>query len=684
LASFKGYKRTIQVDFDYAKVKDGVPKVTQQMALLNAEFNKASAQVAATGNSFDRLVIQQQKLGAQTQLQKDKVAQLEKELAKLTSADTKNEKAIASKTIALKNAQAQLTRLETQQRAVNAEVAKSSTIMGMAKLEMENFRLGAERSGVNLGKLKADFIATTLAIAAFATVTTRAFLTFDNEMIKSRTIMDETQVSYKQMSKDVLDMSSKYGIAADTMANANYEIISSNVETSKANIVLEQSAKLAKTGFTDVAVAADILTSVMNGYGKSAEESAAIVDTFIITQKVGKLTVGELAASMGDLISVSASAKVPLEQIEAAIATMTLSGVKADTAITNVRQIVSALISPTAEAASAAKELGIQFNAAALERKGFAGFMEDVMRKTGGSTEAIGALFGNIRSLSGMLNLTKDGGQKFAEVLDQIKNSGGATDEALALLGETSGAKLNKSLNDLKISLIEMGDAISPIVDLLSKLAGFIAAIPAPVLLGVVAFASMAKILGLLSTALIALGAGSGIAASGLGALGLAGGISLPVILGIAAAVALVVGLLVLLTRGSNEASAALKKVGSDSANVASQVQQQTVKLQSVVKQSAAKTTTIGKSYSDMRGYATGTNYVPEDGVYDVHANERLYLPKSTRITNPRETAQDNANNMVDMSDTNNLLGALIGETRELRSAFKDWPRQQSLREATR
>jgi TP901 family phage tail tape measure protein len=663
----KNYKRKIVLEFDGSSVNKGTADVNKQMALLNAEFNKSSAQAVNTGTSYDKLGLKQEVLKEKVRLQAEKVALLTTKVTELSTAENKNQTAISSKTIELKNAQAQLSRLETQYQRVNNEVAKSNTVFGKAKMELENFRMGADRAGINLDSLKNQFMATAAAVVAFGVVATKAFLTFDQAMVKSRTIMDETQVSYNDMTNHVLDMSKKYGLAADVMANANYQILSSGIETSKVNIVLEQSARLAKAGFTDASTAADILTSAINGYGKSADDARGIVDSFIITQKLGKLTIGDLSASMGDLISISASAKVPLEQVEAAIATMTLSGVKADTAITNVKQIMSALISPTAEAAQAAKDLGIQFNVAALERKGFAGFMDDVMRKTGGSKEEIGKLFGNIKSLSGMLNLTSDGGKKFTEVLDQIKNSSGATDEALNILGQTSSGRLTVSLNDLKVSLVKLGEALSPIIDFLSIVAKVVASIPAPVTMGVIAFASMAKILGLLSAALIALGAGSGVASAGIASLGLAGGISLPVILAIAAAIALVVGLLVLLSKGSNEASNALKKVGADSASVAGQVTANANKLKGSVNQAGYKSYAIGTNYH------TGGLAKTNDG----NGDELIDLPRGSRVYTAQQSKEMMENMKVDNTGVENKLDALLAEFEQLKQAFIDMPRKQ-------
>lgn len=520
-AGFTGYKRTIQLDFDYDKVKAGVPKVNQQMALLNAEFNKASASIKNTGSAMDNMVIKNQKLSNQVAIQRDKVGSLEKELEKLTNAEKKNDRAIASKQISLKNAQAALINLENAYKESNNEIAKSSTLSGQAKLAMEDLRIGFERAGVDVDKLKVQFAALGAAVVAFVTTSGKAFVDFESSMIKSKTIMDETQVSYKQMQANVLQMSRDYNIAAGTMAEANYQILSSNISTADANKVLAESSKLAKTGFTDVATAADILTSIMNGYSLSVEDASTVVDQLIKTQKVGKLTIGELSQSMGDLIGIASSLNVPIQEVEAAIAAMTQSGIKADTAITNTKQILSTIANPASGAAEAARKYGVSLDAASISSKGFAKWLDETLRKTKGNSAALSEMFGNVKSWSGMVTLAKENGSAFTQVLEEISNSAGTADSALKDIQETTGEKLGSSINNLKDSLIEVGDAISPLIELAAGAIEAIGKLPAPILMTGVAMAGLSITVSLLKKVFSGLSMSTGLVGIAMKVLGL-------------------------------------------------------------------------------------------------------------------------------------------------------------------
>ena len=86
------------------------------------------------------------------------------------------------------------------------------------------------------------------------------------------------------------------------------------------------------------------------------------------------------------------------DELVASVSALTLSGISTQESITGVRAILASIIKPSKESADLAKDLGIQFNAAAFA-KGFGGFMEEVVRKTGGSSEAISLLFGGIEAI---------------------------------------------------------------------------------------------------------------------------------------------------------------------------------------------------------------------------------------------------------------------------------------------
>ena len=660
MSGYIGYKRIIQLDFNYDQVKQGVPKVNQQMALLNSEFNKASAQINATGTAMDKLTLNNQKLGNQVAIQKDKVSALQKELEKLTSSETKNERAIASKKIELNNAQAKLTQLTTAYQASNREVEKSKTLFGQAKLELENFRLGAERTGVDLDKLKTDFLGITAALAAFGVGTSKAFMDYEKELVQARNLMDENVMSYSDLDKGVKKLAKDYGIMDAEMAKSAATALSSNVSTADSLKFLDQAAKFSKATFTDMNTTVDLTTSIMNSYKLSVKDLPGIYDQLINTQKQAKVSWEDYNSNIGNLAALGSQIGVSLSEINAALVLQTQKGIDSATALTNLKGILSALASPSSQAAKAAEEMGIKFNASALQSKGLAGVMQDITRHCKGNNEAMATLFGNVRAWTGATVLASNGGKDFQEVLKSLEDSSGMLDNNLENVTETTSSKWSEAINRLKNSAVELGEKLSPIVDFIAKVLDIIAAIPAPITLAVVAFASMTKILSMISAALVAIGASGGIAASGLTAIGMAGGISLPTILAIAAAIALVVGMIALLSGNARQASHDISSMTNECSKAASQA-----------------TNSVNNTRSKAKkGYSSGTSYVKEDGWYKVNeGNEtETFLRRGTAVNNASQTSRNDKG--TDMTETNRLLSKVASGIDELKQIYRDQPRQ--------
>lgn len=631
MASFKGYKRSIIFDFEYSQVTQGTSEINKQMALLNAEFRRASEEISNTGTSFDKLSVTQEKLQQQLKLQTDKVSILKRELEEVSKAEGNNEKAIQRKTIELKNAETALLKTRSQLEQVNMEVTKSNTIFGQATLAVQDFKNNAEKMNVNLADTIQKLQGIALAAAAAVTAIVKMGMDFDDNFNKVKTIADSTEVSFEDLREQTLDMSRDMKLAnvtANDLADGLYEIISANISTADSMEVLKQSAKLAEAGFTDMKTSTDIMTTILNSYKLSVEDASYVTDQLITIQKLGKTTIDELGNDFGRVAGLAATANVPLTDMGAAIAVLTTNGIKSAESITALKAILGAVVKPTKEASDTADELGIRFNLAALESKGLANFLQDVQRKTSGNDEAMAKLFGSVEALNAMFILTsKEGLSQFNANATEIANSTGTADAAMANLDGT-GTRFKDSWNNLKTTLIECSDAFAPIVDFISLIITGLSKVNPAILIAVTTGMLVAKVLTVISGILPVLAATSSMAAGGLTSLGIAGGLSSGQIILIAGAVALVVGLLAMLSGNSKKAEQDIRNLGNTANDVVS----------SSLNQAQKTASSVGK-----KSYAIGTRY-HSGGAAAIHSNEEVIipdLPVGTRVRSELEVAQD-------------------------------------------
>ena len=227
-------------------------------------------------------------------------------------------------------------------------------------------------------------------------------------------------------------MADEFGTNAAFQLKAFYGAVSAGASTTaKAVAIVSQANKLAIGGITDVSVGVDILTTATNAYAAAGLKASSASDALFVGMKAGKTTIGELASGLGNVIPIAASLGVEFDELVAGTAALTLQGLSTATAITSLRAILSGIAKPTSEAAKMAEKLGIDFSTTALRSKGLAGFLQDVVEKSGGSADKLSILFGSVEALNAALAFAGQGGVSFNEILDDMTGKAGATDAAV-------------------------------------------------------------------------------------------------------------------------------------------------------------------------------------------------------------------------------------------------------------
>lgn len=296
---------------------------------------------------------------------------------------------------------------------------------------------------------------------------------------------DEASAALRTLGVDTVELGSNLRVvSAELKANtstlqlskAAYDVASAGfAKASDATAILKASAQGAKGGFSDLNTVADATTSVLNAYGLSAENATKIVDGFITTQNDGKIVVGQYADQIGRVAPIAAAAGVGIDELNAAISAATAQGVPVESTFAGLRQAISSILKPTAEASQLANSLGLEFNAQALQAKGLGAFLQDVAVKTKGNAAQNNVLFGSIEALAAVQPLLNDQLQKYNQFLDNQRNSAGAAAQAANISSQTisSGiAAIGNAFSNLVTSsnLSGIGDAFVEIAETINSI----------------------------------------------------------------------------------------------------------------------------------------------------------------------------------------------------------------------
>jgi TP901 family phage tail tape measure protein len=256
------------------------------------------------------------------------------------------------------------------------------------------------------------------------------------------------------------------GKSAQEAADALFFITSAGLRGKDAIEVLEASLKGAAIGLGDTAVIADLATSAMNAYGAENLSGAKAVDVLAEAVRLGKLAPEELAGSMGQVLPIASAMGVRFEEVGAVMAAMSRTGTNASQASTQLRGIMTSLLKPTQGAERALRDMGLTSEGlrTSIREKGLLNTLKDLTEAFDGNDQGAEAVFGNVRALSGVLDLFGENAEGTMEILKEMTDDLGVLDEAFAITEDTVGFKAAKAFESFKSIMLEIGDAVLPLV----------------------------------------------------------------------------------------------------------------------------------------------------------------------------------------------------------------------------
>ena len=292
---------------------------------------------------------------------------------------------------------------------------------------------------------------------------------FERTWANVTTMLTISEQETLKLKNQLIGLSPTLGSTTE-LAKGMYQVLSASIDPAKAVMFLGEAAKSAVAGVTDAFVAVDALTTVINAYGYAAEQVTEVSDIMFQTVKRGKLTYEGMAGALGTVVPIASQVGISFEEIGAAMATLTRQGIDVNTTTVQLRQIMVSVLKPTSMAETAAKKLGIQFNAVTMRAMGLQKFLTYVMDAIDGNAEAMTSLFGNVRALTGIMGLAGTSAAEFASDLELMRNASGSTEEAFRKQMKSLDFWIKTGVNlseKMKIAFYE--GLVGPIRDVISS-----------------------------------------------------------------------------------------------------------------------------------------------------------------------------------------------------------------------
>lgn len=299
---------------------------------------------------------------------------------------------------------------------------------------------------------------------------------FESSMAKANTMARLGQEEMAGMTEQIRQLSNEIPSLRPELAAGLYQVISNGVPRDNWLGFLEDSSKAAVGGFADLGQSVKVTSTIIKNYELEWEKAGLIQDKIQKTAELGVTSFGEMGESLPKVAGQAKILGLNIDELFGSFAALT--GVSGNTAeiATQLKAIFTALIKPTSEAGQVAEQVGIQFNAAAIQSAGsMQAYFTELKTKveayaasTGQlSTELYGRLFGSSEALSAFLVLTGQVADDWKTKSGEIANAAGTIQTAFDIMTDTTAAKtqlMENRVTNFKDSIVEAVSGCLPFI----------------------------------------------------------------------------------------------------------------------------------------------------------------------------------------------------------------------------
>ena len=280
---------------------------------------------------------------------------------------------------------------------------------------------------------------------------------YEISLAEIQTIGEGFRADFEGLAAQVREFSNATGAPIEGVAEGVYQTLSNQVtDTAHAFDFMTASQAFATASVTETSASVALLSSVINSYNENIDQATKIGGKLAKIIQLGRLRGEEFADSFGKIIVLAAQIGISFDEVGAAIATLTVSGLKYNEASTLMLNIMLKLIRPTEELQKRYTELGIASSEAGIQAYGFQGFLDKLSEKAGTSATELGKLFNRVRAIRGVMGLANENAEVYLENLADIEAT---TAEELFkkrdIIFDTNAKQVEIELNKLRNTMID-------------------------------------------------------------------------------------------------------------------------------------------------------------------------------------------------------------------------------------
>jgi len=307
----------------------------------------------------------------------------------------------------------------------------------------------------------------TAPLTAVGVASTKMATDFESSMSKITGLVGVSRDQVGAWNSELLKLAPALGKSPKELAEGMFFVTSAGLKGAQALRVLTASAKASAAGLGSTATVADAVTSAMNAYGSGALDAGRATGILVAAVREGKASAESFAPVLGALLPVAADAGVGFDEVAASLAAMTRVGAPAAEAATALRAILTTIKKPSNDAVESLDNIGLSVQGlqSMLDEKGLLATLQHLNTAFEENGVAMTDVFGNVRALSGVLSLTGGEAEKTAGIFARLATTTEQDlNKAFSVVSGTAGFKFAQVLSSIKVSAIDLGNVLIPIV----------------------------------------------------------------------------------------------------------------------------------------------------------------------------------------------------------------------------
>lgn len=299
------------------------------------------------------------------------------------------------------------------------------------------------------------------------------FVAFEDTMIRvgavAKLMGNQTRPVFDALKARARDLAVSTIFSAKEIAEGMQFMAMAGLKASDIYMGVEDVLRLSTAAMMDIGKAADIVTNIMAGFGKTAQELPHAVDVLTETFTNSNTSMEQLGNGFKYAGPIARSAGLSFEETAAALGLLANAGYQGEMGGTALRGILMRLQAPTNAVAKRLEALGIQVKKANGDMKGFADILDEFTR-AGADAEDIAKIFAQ-RAGPGFAILLSQGSDTLREFTEALKESEGRAKALEEAVMNSLGSKLKVAQAQISEVGIVLGEVLEPgIVRVLDKI----------------------------------------------------------------------------------------------------------------------------------------------------------------------------------------------------------------------